>query len=117
MTGGMVDEPEIGAGSESLVFWVTEAEEEAEGDGDSMGLFRRDREAVLRRIPIGTLRTNLEQTVDSLQAMFERIADRGGSLPLKEVQLSFEVSAKGGVQLVGTSEIQGTRGITFVFGK
>ncbi|MFF2073277.1 hypothetical protein ACFVXG_00805 [Kitasatospora sp. NPDC058162] len=113
----MVDEPELGAESESLVFWVTEGEEDAAGDSDSMGMFRRDREAVLRRIPVGTLRNNLEQTVDSLQAMFEKIAERGGPLPLKEVQLSFEVSAKGGIQLVGSSEVKGTRGITFVFGK
>ncbi|CAN3978695.1 Pepco domain-containing protein [Kitasatospora purpeofusca] len=98
---------------DSLVFWVTEDEEE---DGDTMGVFRRDREAVLRRVPLGALRSNLAETVDALQTLFEQIADRGGPLPLKEVQLSFQVSASGGVQLVGSSQVQGTRGITFVFG-
>lgn len=98
---------------DSLEFWVTEDEEE---DGDTMGVFRRDREAVLRRVPLGALRSNLAETVDALQTLFEQIADRGGPLPLKEVQLSFQVSASGGVQLVGSSQVQGTRGITFVFG-
>lgn len=98
---------------DSLEFWVTEDEEE---DSGTMGVFRRDREAVLRRVPLGALRSNLTETVDALQTLFEQIADRGGPLPLKEVQLSFQVSASGGVQLVGSSQVQGTRGITFVFG-
>ncbi|MFE2109796.1 hypothetical protein ACFXAF_28580 [Kitasatospora sp. NPDC059463] len=109
----MADEPEI-TGPDSLEFWVTEDDTD---DADTMGVFGRDREAVLRRVPLGALRENLTETVDALQAVFERIAERGGPLPLKEVQLSFQVSASGGVQLIGSSQVQGTRGITFVFGR
>ncbi|MFE1318604.1 hypothetical protein [Kitasatospora phosalacinea] len=109
----MAGEPEI-TELDSLEFWVTDEDEE---DGDTMGVFGRDREAVLRRVPLGPLRKNLTETVDALQTLFEQVAERGGPLPLKEVQLSFQVSASGGVQLVGSSQVQGTRGITFVFGR
>ncbi|MFJ3788477.1 hypothetical protein [Kitasatospora sp. NPDC090091] len=108
----MADEPE-NTELDSLDFWVTEDEEE---DGETMGVFGRDREAVLRKVPLGVLRKNLTETVDALQALFAQIAEREGPM-LKEVQLSFQVSASGGVQLVGSSQIQGTRGITFVFGR
>ncbi|MFB6893848.1 hypothetical protein ACFCX4_31540 [Kitasatospora sp. NPDC056327] len=109
----MADEPGI-TELDSLEFWVTEDEQD---DGDTMGVFGRDREAVLRRVPLGALRGNLAETVDALQKLFEQIAERGGPMPLKEVQLSFQVSASGGVQLIGSSQVQGTRGITFVFGR
>ncbi|MEV4561500.1 hypothetical protein AB0K51_31580 [Kitasatospora sp. NPDC049285] len=103
---------------DSLVFWVTDGEEpDGEGGAETMGVFGRGREAVLRRVPLGPLRRNLDETVGALQELFERIAEKGGPLPLKEVQLSFEVSAAGGIQLVGTGQVQGTRGITFVFGR
>ncbi|WP_171114305.1 MULTISPECIES: hypothetical protein [unclassified Streptomyces] len=62
------------------------------------------------------LRENLERTVQSLREIFERIADSEGNFPLKEVQVSFEVSAKGGIRLIGTSEVAGKGGITLVFG-
>ncbi|MCW8099509.1 Pepco domain-containing protein [Streptomyces tauricus] len=62
------------------------------------------------------LRDNLERTVDTLKDMFERIASSGGKFPLKEVQVSFEISAKGGIRLIGSSEVEGKGGITLIFG-
>ncbi|KOX03479.1 MULTISPECIES: hypothetical protein [unclassified Streptomyces] len=103
---------------ESLAFWVTASEEDlaqaARGD-DTMGLFSRDGEAVLRSVPLGPLRKNLADTVDALQRIFQEVADRGGPLPLAEAQLSFQVTASGGVQLIGTGQMQGTRGLTLTF--
>ncbi|MCX3286626.1 hypothetical protein OR263_07860 [Streptomyces sp. NEAU-H22] len=97
----------------SLPFWVTVAEE---GDDDSMGLFGNGSgEPALRSVPLGPLRKNLAETVDALQQLFEDAAARGGTLPLAEAQLSFQVTASGGIQLLGTGQMQGTRGLTLVF--
>ncbi|MDN3021595.1 hypothetical protein [Streptomyces sp. S.PB5] len=103
-----------GLGESALTFWVS-YDEEAEGSGDSMGLFGGSGEAVLRSIPLGPLRKNLTEAVDALQGLFADITARGGPLPLCEVQLSFQVSASGGVQFVGTSQMQSGRGIVLVF--
>ncbi|UWE07911.1 Pepco domain-containing protein [Actinacidiphila bryophytorum] len=94
---------------ETLPFWV-EAEDEA---GDAMGLLGGD--PVLRAVPLGPLRRNLAATVDALQEVFKDVAARGGTLPLAEAQLSFQVTASGGVQLIGTGQVQGTRGLTLTF--
>ncbi|MEV4787931.1 hypothetical protein AB0K53_21190 [Streptomyces tuirus] len=97
----------------SLPFWVTVAEE---GDDDTMGLFGNGSgEPALRSVPLGPLRKNLAETVDALQQLFEDAAARGGTLPLAEAQLSFQVTASGGIQLVGSGQMQGTRGLTLVF--
>lgn len=103
---------------QSLPFWVAASEEdlaEAARGGDTMGLFSRDGEAVLRSVPLGPLRKSLADTVDALQQVFQEVADRGGPLPLAEAQISFQVTAGGGVQLIGTGQMQGTRGLTLTF--
>ncbi|SHM30715.1 Pepco domain-containing protein [Actinacidiphila paucisporea] len=95
--------------TETLPFWV-EADDE---DPDSMGLLGGD--PVLRAVPLGPLRRNLAATVDALQEVFRDVAARNGTLPLAEAQLSFQVTASGGVQLIGTGQVQGTRGLTLTF--
>ncbi|WP_280883515.1 Pepco domain-containing protein [Streptomyces pseudovenezuelae] len=90
-------------------------DEEAEEYGDSMGLFGNRQEALLRGVPLGVLRKNLADAVDALQQVFADVAARGGQLPLREAQLSFQVTAGGGVQFVGTAQMQGSRGIVLVF--
>ncbi|NBE55343.1 Pepco domain-containing protein, partial [Streptomyces boluensis] len=98
----------------TLPFWVSVDGEEAE-DGDTMGLFSRDGDAVLRQVPLGPLRKNLSDTVDALQQLFADADARGGTLPLAEAQLNFQVTASGGIQLIGSGQVQGTRGLTLVF--
>lgn len=101
----------------SLPFWVTVADDGGDGD-DSMGLFGNGSgtgDPVLRSVPLGPLRKNLAETVDALQQLFADAEARGGTLPLAEAQLSFEVTASGGVQLIGTGQVQGTRALTLVF--
>ncbi|MEV0637820.1 hypothetical protein AB0I77_23320 [Streptomyces sp. NPDC050619] len=97
----------------ALPFWVLSDEDG--GDGDTMGLFGRDSEAVLRQVPLGPLRKNLAETVAALQQVFADVAAQSDTLPLREAQLQFQVTASGGVQLIGTSQLQGTRALTLVF--
>jgi hypothetical protein len=111
----MDDEVGTGGLAEPTVdFWVS-LDEEGENSSDSMGMFSRNGEAVLRSIPLGPLRKNLTEAVDALQGLFADITARGGTLPLREVQLSFQVSASGGVQFVGTSQMQSGRSIVLIF--
>ncbi|MEU5898038.1 MULTISPECIES: hypothetical protein [Streptomyces] len=102
----------------SLAFWVeaTAEDTDLEGPGaDSKGLFSRDGDAVLRSVPLGPLRKNLAETVDALQQVFKEVADRDDTLAFAEAQLSFQVTASGSIQLIGTGQVQGTRGLTLTF--
>jgi hypothetical protein len=103
---------EVQEDAATLPFWVAD---EGEGLQDSMGLFNRDADAVLRAVPLGPLRKNLADTVEALQSIFAEVSDRAGTLPLAEAQLSLQVTASGGIQLVGTSQLQAGRGLTLTF--
>ncbi|MFC8623291.1 Pepco domain-containing protein [Streptomyces anulatus] len=85
--------------------------------GGTKGIRRRNG-TDLASVPVRVeqLRESLEGTVAALRDVFGRIAETSGQFPLKEVQVSFEVSAKGGIRLIGTSEVEGKGGITLVFG-
>jgi hypothetical protein len=98
---------------ESLPFLIAVDGDE---DDNSMGLFRRgERDVVLRDIPVAVLRRNVLRTVAALRGVFDDVAEETGRLRLREAQLSFEVSAKGGLNLVGTTEIGSTGAITLTF--
>ncbi|MER7047374.1 Pepco domain-containing protein [Streptomyces jumonjinensis] len=102
---------------ESLLFWVDANEQDAGEtalDG-ARALFSRDGGSILRSVPLGPLRRNLADTVDALQQVFAEIAERGGTLPLAEAQLWFQVTSSGGVQLIGGGQVQGARGLTLTF--
>ncbi|MEV6117321.1 hypothetical protein AB0L59_33765 [Streptomyces sp. NPDC052109] len=107
-----IDPPE--SPEAALPVWVSADEVEDLLD-ESKGLLRRNGDAVLQQVPLGPLRKNLSATVDALQQLFAEVSARGGTLPLKEAQLSFQITATGGVQLIGTGQVQGTRAITLVF--
>ncbi|MGW5868740.1 Pepco domain-containing protein [Streptomyces sp. NPDC055239] len=107
---------------QSLAFWVEATDEDdnligTDGGpgGDSKGLFNRDGDAVLRAVPLGPLRKNLADTVDALQQLFKEVAERDDTLAFAEAQLSFQVTASGSIQLIGTGQVQGTRGLTLTF--
>lgn len=114
--GDQVDMSAADAGESTLPFWVSYDEQDEESaEQDSMGLFGNRQEAALRRVPLGALRKNLADAVDALQQVFADVAERGGPLPLREAQLSFQVTAAGGVQFVGTAQVQSSHGIVLVF--
>jgi hypothetical protein len=85
------------------------------GSTGSSGATTRRPGAQLRSVPLGPLRRNLAETVDALQQLFADVAARDATMELSEVELSFEVSASGGVQLIGTGKVEGTRGLTLTF--
>lgn len=86
--------------------------------GETMALFRRgEAELAVRHVPLAALRENLKRTMALLGGLIEDAMDSGGQLPLQQVQLSFEVSANGGINLVGTAQVGGKGAITLTFGK
>ena len=98
--------------NDSLPFLISIDEE----DDDTMGLFRRgERPVVLRDIPVAVLRRSVERTVAALQQVFDGVTDETGRLRLQEAQFCFEVSAKGGLNLVGTTEVASKAAITLTF--
>ncbi|MGW0845552.1 Pepco domain-containing protein [Streptomyces sp. NPDC002787] len=99
----------------ALPFWVSYDDQLEDGD-DSMGLFGGgSAETRLRQVPLGPLRRNLAEAVEALQQVFAEAAAQGGTLPLREAHLSFQVTASGGVQFIGTAQAQRSHGIVLVF--
>ncbi|MGF7237932.1 MAG: Pepco domain-containing protein [Frankia sp.] len=73
-------------------------------------MFRRgEAEVGVRHVPLAVLRENLSRAVEGVRAFFEELAEQDGPLPLKEAQISFGVTATGGITLVGTTaQVSGT---------
>lgn len=85
-------------------------------DEETMGIFRRgERGMTLREIPVAALRTNVRRVVAGLQEVFADAVAESGHLRLREMQVHFEVSASGGVHLIGTSDVSARGAITLVF--
>ncbi|MFF1957740.1 hypothetical protein ACFVWX_12215 [Streptomyces sp. NPDC058220] len=82
------------------------------------GIFRRGGgEGSIRDIPVAVLRDNLQRAVNGLQQVIGEITVPEGGMPLMQAQVSFEVTAGGGIALVGTSAQVAAKGaITLTFG-
>ncbi|MEO0455854.1 MAG: hypothetical protein AAF152_04625 [Cyanobacteria bacterium P01_A01_bin.114] len=97
---------------ENIPFLVTQPDEEV--DGDVKGIFSSDGDIVVRDIPVEKLRENLNNVC---QGMAEALRDikKVGDFKLKEVEIQVEVSAEGGVELIGTAKLGGKGAITLTF--
>ena len=99
----------------SLPFLVAPEEEI---NNQTMGLFRPgDGDIVLKAIPIEALRVSLRESTAALRSLFDEIAAQPGRMKLRQVQIGFEVTATGGIQLIGTSQVGSKGAITLVFGE
>jgi hypothetical protein len=104
--------------SESLTFLVT-ISDDIEEDAAEKGIFGRSalQPPSLKTIPITVLQENLAATLDGLRKLFPAKSYDDTSLVLKEVQVSFEVTATGKIALLGTSaELAGRGAITIILG-
>jgi hypothetical protein len=80
----------------------------------SFGLGRGTGEAVLKRVPVDALRESVRELSASLAEVFADVR-AVGDFTLQEVRLQVEVSASGGVQLVGTAKAGGKGALTLTF--
>ncbi|MEV8438457.1 hypothetical protein AB0425_13855 [Actinosynnema sp. NPDC051121] len=103
---------------ERTLDFVVAFDDESAGGGDK-GLFSSHRDSPrVQAISVATLRQNLVETMANLRAMFDGVVEFHPDLPIKEVTVSFEVTATGKVTLLGTgAEMTGTGAITITFGK
>lgn len=83
-------------------------------DADTMSIFgRSDGDTGISLIPVDALRANLAKTAEHLRKAFEEFSGDLGALRLNEVQVGLEISATGGVHLIGTAGVKGA--ITLIF--
>ncbi|MFI6121327.1 hypothetical protein ACIBCU_15970 [Streptomyces sp. NPDC051064] len=103
---------------EGLDLLVSIDDTETPASTGEMGIFgRRTEEPSVRRIPAGILRENLQRTVDTLQQVLAGLSSTEDGMRLQQAQVSFEVTATGGIAVVGTSAQVGAKGaITLTFG-
>jgi hypothetical protein len=102
------------AGTGFLPFLVLK--EEPDDQQTMGGLFRRgDAEVVMKNIPVEILRKNLRRTVTTLRSLFDELDSGPEPVKLREAQISLEVSASGGIQLIGTAAVGAKGAITLVF--
>jgi hypothetical protein len=106
---------------ETLPFLVTIDDSDAGSAGlvGEKGLFGRgDGAASIRQVPVAALRESMRRVVGGLRELFDGVAATDGRMPLKQAQIAFEVTASGGIALVGTSaQIAGKGAITLTFGE
>jgi hypothetical protein len=97
---------------------IVSVDDTEEAPGGTKGLFRRGgEESSVREIPVAVLRRNLQRTVDALQQVIGELQVPDEGLPLREAQVSFEITAGGGIAVVGTSAQVSAKGaITLTFG-
>ncbi len=103
----------------TLTFLVSVEDDDAVLGAGEKGIFGRPavQPPSLREIPVSVLQNNLTQTLESLRVMFEIDSGTDGRLPLKQVEVSFEVTASGKIALLGTgAEVAGKGAITLTFG-
>lgn len=100
---------------ETLPFLVALPEEDAKKDEMRIfGYLRSDAEVVLQQIPVETLKSNIANVSRSMVSVLDGIK-QVGQFKLKEVTLQVEVSANGGVNLIGTANLGGKGAITLKF--
>ena len=88
------------------------------GTTGEKGIFSRTMSPEVKSFSTSVLRDSLKQTLDGLQDIFSITKQTQGPLPLKSVEVSFEITTSGKVALLGTgAEVGATGAITIIFGE
>ncbi len=93
--------------AESIRVWAAPVE-------DSKSFFGGKFEAVLVELDSETLRSSVQRFVALVQPVLSSPQDEKG-ISLTEVSLELEISAEGGVNLVGTAKARAKGGIKLTF--
>ena len=107
--------PEIDA--HTIPFLVVQPDEPS----SDMGIFGRVRAegpVVLERIPVETLRAQVNELRGSLAEVFDSTDQSGGDgFRLTQIVVQVEVSVEGGLNLIGTASIGGRGALTLTFSR
>jgi hypothetical protein len=98
----------------SIPFLVTMPEETEKNDQMGFGFRGSDIDIRVKQIPVDVLKNNLANISASILDVLMDI-EQVGKFKLKEVTLEVEVSANGGVSLIGTANLGGKGAISLKF--
>ncbi|GMM83438.1 hypothetical protein [Pseudoalteromonas sp. MTN2-4] len=85
-------------------------------DSQTKGIFTPDSDTVLENVPVDTLSDNLNTVCNGVCKALSNLS-KVGDFSLKEVSIQVEVSAQGGVNLIGSASVGGKGAITLKFEK
>ena len=85
-----------------------------EEDEDVKGIFSSDGEIGSLEIPTERLQENLTKVCQGVTEVLSHVK-QVGDFKLKQVTIQVEVTAEGGVELIGTAKIGGKGAITLTF--
>jgi len=85
-----------------------------EEDEDVKGIFSPDGDMVFREIPTQQLKENLSRVCQGVAETLSEVK-KVGEFKLKEVTIQVEITAEGGVELIGTAKMGGKGAITLKF--
>jgi hypothetical protein len=66
-------------------------------------------------IPVDRLKANLSDLVIKLRAATSDLTTKTDGLSLKELEVGIELTAEGGVSLIGTAKVSGTASLKLTF--
>jgi hypothetical protein len=95
---------------ETIPFLVSLPDE----DEEVKGLFSPDADIAVRNLPTNQLRENLSEVCQGVASMVSDVKKVGG-FQLKEISIQVEVTAEGGIELIGTAKLGGKGAITLTF--
>jgi hypothetical protein len=81
---------------------------------DQMGIFQPDSLIGLQQIPVAVLKKNLRSISEEMVKILDEIK-HVGQFKLKEITMQVEISASGGISIIGTASIGGKGAITLKF--
>jgi hypothetical protein len=83
-------------------------------DEQVKGIFSIDTNIAVRELPTERLRDNLTKVCEGVASMVSDVK-KIGSFQLKQVTIQVEVTAEGGIELIGTAKLGGKGAITLTF--
>lgn len=95
---------------ESIPFLVSLPDE----DDQVKGIFSPDADIAVRELPTERLRENLTRVCEEVASMVKDVK-KIGSFQLKQLTIQVEVTAEGGIELIGTAKLGGKGAITLTF--
>lgn len=95
---------------ETIPFLVSLPDE----DEEVKGIFSADTDIALRDLPTDLLKKNLSAVCQGVASVLSDVK-KVGDFRLKEVTVQVEVTAEGGIELVGTAKLGGKGAITLTF--
>ena len=85
-----------------------------EQDPDTKGIFVPEADVLLEHIPVERLQESMGALCRQVGTVMER-ARHVGDFKLKEVTIQVEITAEGGVEMIGTAKVGGKGAITLTF--